>query len=69
MALLGYEVYPVVFSKEKYTGISNVKNGLKHHYYKIPRRFKELLEQLKAYTRGKDGEKLKIDDHGTRMHY
>lgn len=63
MALLGYEVHPVVFSKEKDSGISNVRNGFEHKYYKIPRRFKELLEQLKAYTRGKDGKPLKIDDH------
>jgi len=63
LAIQGYHVVPVVFSKEKETGIANVNNGLEHGWYSFPVTEVKLITQLINYKRDKDGKPVKVDDH------
>jgi len=62
--LFKFKVQPVVFSTQKETGISNVLNGFEHGWYKIPKEFTKLIEQLKNYRKDKNGKPVKENDHG-----
>jgi len=63
LAIKHWKVSPVVFAKEKETGISNVNNGFERGLYRIPANESKLIDQLINYRYDKNGKPIKKDDH------
>lgn len=59
----GFIVHEVTFVSFKDAGAGAVKGFFEKREIDIPKRFKDIIEQLKTWRRGKDGKIVKQDDH------
>jgi hypothetical protein len=59
----GFTVHEVTFVSFKDAGAGAVKGFFEKRRMDIPKRFKDMIEQLKHWRRGKDGKIVKKDDH------
>ncbi len=59
----GFTVTEVTFVSFKDAGAGAVKGFAEKRRLDVPKRFKDLIDQLKRWKRGKDGKIVKKDDH------